>query len=156
MRVKFTPEESVRFADLSKKLCDDKDFCRMKEYVAHGSINVYQHSINVAKLAYLLKSRMKLKTDDRVLVEGALLHDFYLYDWHDAEIGLSFSKLHGYTHPFTACKNAISYYGIDDSTQEVIRCHMWPLTLRSLPRSKEAILVCIADKVCALKETILR
>ena len=48
----------------------------------HGSTSVYQHSINVAYLSLWLAGRLPLRTDRGALVRGALLHDYFLYDWH--------------------------------------------------------------------------
>ena len=64
--------------------------------------------------------------------------------------------MHGYTHPAKACENAVTYFDVNEDVQEVIRRHMWPLTLRSFPKSREAILVCMADKLCAIRETFDR
>ena len=52
----------------------------------HGSTSVYQHSINVAYLSLWLAGRLPLRTDRRALVRGALLHDYFLYDWHKNKI----------------------------------------------------------------------
>jgi len=35
----------------------------------------------------------------------------------------------------------------------MIYCHMFPLNIR-IPRYKESIILCVADKICAIKETI--
>ena len=128
----------------------------MDQYNAHGSVSVLEHSMNVAAMAYRLDRLFGKKADLEVLLPGALLHDFYLYDWHDKPLSIRIFRMHGYTHPSEACRNAAEIFQEDEKTQEVIRCHMWPLTLRSIPRHREAILVCIADKLCALTETLKR
>ena len=46
--------------------------------------------------------------------------------------------------------------GVDEDTAKVIHSHMWPLNLTRLPASKEAWIVCIADKCCSLHETLFR
>ena len=35
----------------------------------------------------------------------------------------------------------------------MIRSHMFPLNL-TLPRYRESVILCLADKVCAVKETV--
>ena len=48
------------------------------------------------------------------------------------------------------------YYDINDKEKEIIETHMWPLTITKFPKSIEAKIVCIADKLCSSKETIFR
>ena len=38
----------------------------------------------------------------------------------------------------------------------MIRSHMWPLNPERVPRSKEAWIVCVADKLVSLHETLFR
>ena len=71
-------------------------------------------------------------------------------------LSLYIFKMHGYTHPEEARSNAVKYFDVNEKIQNVIKSHMWPLTLRSIPRCKEAVLICMADKICALKETFNR
>ena len=156
MVVKLNRQQEERFLEIAKPYLDDDEVNRMKAYIAHGAISVYDHCLNVAKNAFYFNDVLKLKGDEDDLVAGGILHDFYLYDWHDASIGFGFDKLHGYTHPGIACKNAVEHFAVDAKVQEIIRCHMWPLTLRSLPRSREAIMICLCDKFCALKETLFQ
>lgn len=66
------------------------DVQRMREYIQHGSVTTYQHCKNVALVSFWLNRRLHLHADETSLAVGALLHDFYLYDWHT-------------TVPFTAC-----------------------------------------------------
>lgn len=84
---------------------------------------------------------------------GAFLHDFYLYDWHtQPPKGI----LHGFAHPHIASQNATFYFQINPEVQHIIRTHMWLLTLRFLPRSKEVVVVCVANKYCSAIETTMR
>ncbi|MBR4470883.1 MAG: HD domain-containing protein [Erysipelotrichaceae bacterium] len=152
----MSEEERKEFDSYAEKYLEDPVFRKMNEYKAHGKNTVLSHCVNVARMAYKLNRDLHVNADLDTLMVGALLHDFYLYDWHEARLFVNIFKMHGYTHPKRACENAMKYYDVDEDVQQVIRCHMWPLTLRSFPRSKEAKLVCIADKICALKETFDR
>ena len=152
----MTGEEEKQFDSYLEKYLNDPHFLKMDEYKAHGKNSVLSHSVDVAKPAYCLNRDLHMHADLDTLLTGAILHDFYLYDWHDARLFVNIFKMHGYTHPSKACENAVTYFDVNEDVQEVIRCHMWPLTLRSFPKSREAILVCMADKLCALRETFDR
>jgi len=124
----------------------------MKKSIAHGRITVHSHTRSVAETSLAIAELLKIRTDKRALITGALLHDYYLYDWHACKLG----KLHGFHHPRTAMNNAIRDYQVDPKVQNIILSHMWPLTLTNLPLSREAVIVCIADKISATNETLFR
>ena len=86
----------------------------------------------------------------RALVRGALLHDYFLYDWHEKDAS---HRWHGFHHPAAALKNASADFGLSPRERDVIAKHMFPLTLRP-PRFRESWIVCLADKWCALEETL--
>jgi uncharacterized protein len=83
-----------------------------------------------------------------------MLHDFYLYDWHHDDNGSH--RLHGFTHAQAACANARTHFGIDDRTGHVISSHMWALNPKKLPMTREAWIVCLADKCVSAYETLFR
>ena len=85
----------------------------------------------------------------QALIRGALLHDYFLYDWHDKANG---HHWHGFTHPGTALHNASEDWKLTPVEREIIKKHMFPLTPIP-PTCREALLVCLADKICAAKET---
>ena len=122
---------------------------RMEQYVQHGDTSCLRHCVAVAYLSYRLSLRLGLRCDARSLVRGAMLHDFFLYDWHQKSSGHSF---HGFTHPAAALHNAGRLLPLNPIEREIIRRHMWPLTPIP-PRCREAWLVCLADKICSLRET---
>lgn len=62
---------------------------------------------------------------------------------------------HGFAHPHIACRNAAMRFHVNAEVQHIITTHMWPLTLRFVPRSREAVLVCMADKYCSTLETVV-
>lgn len=123
-----------------------------KDYCQHGVISTYEHSIAVTYMAVYLALRSKKPVNMRSVVRGALLHDFYMYDWHNPEV--KGRKVHGYTHARMAMENAIREFGISALEQRIIYCHMFPLNLTRVPKEREALCVCMADKICATFETL--
>ena len=136
------------------KIKSSENVQKMNNYIQHGSVSTFEHCENVAKLSYLIDKCFLLHSDMNVLLTGAMLHDFYLYDWH--EKGDGSHHFHGFTHAKRAFENAKKEFNIDDATGHVIYCHMWPLNLERLPMSKEAWIVCIADKIVSLQESFFR
>ena len=132
----------------------DETVQQMKQYVQHGNVSTYDHCENVARLSYRIDKRLHLHCDLNVLLTGAMLHDFYLYDWHRPDGGSH--RLHGFRHARAAADKAKEVFGIDRKTEEVIASHMWPLNIGKIPGSREAWVVCIADKCASLYETVFR
>ncbi len=127
---------------------------QMKQFTQHGTTSVFEHVIAVAKFSLLfainLESLFGIKVDHKSLVRGALLHDYFLYDWHKPSEKRR--GLHGFTHPSIACENAVRDFDISPIEQDIIKHHMFPLTA-IWPQSIEGWLVCFADKWCAICET---
>lgn len=71
------------------------------QYLQHGVTSVYRHSLAVAYFSCYLAEKMHLKVRTREMIRGALLHDYFLYDWHEKSKD---HRLHGFTHPARALK----------------------------------------------------
>lgn len=126
----------------------------LKKYPNHKISNLFDHSSRVALCAYDISRRLHVDIDGTSLAKGAMLHDFYLYKaWRNETIG---TKEHWLGHPYTALKNAEKEFQLSDLEKNIITSHMWPLTFLHVPRSREAVLVCIADKICAFGEGVLK
>lgn len=149
----MSPTERKRF--IAKHVRELSEGGRMqvsRNFIQHGNTSVYDHSIRVAYYSLGLAERLHLRKHMRELVRGALLHDYFLYDWHvpDKE---NPHTLHGFYHPGTALRNASREYRLTKREKDIIKKHMWPLTVVP-PRCREAWIVTTADKWCSLMETL--
>ncbi len=120
------------------------------ECIQHGNVTVFEHSVNVAEISIAFAEKLPITVNEESLIKGALLHDYFLYDWHNKEQS---PGLHGFKHPYIALKNAEEDYDLNDIEKNIILRHMFPL-VPIPPRCKEAWIVCVADKYCALGETV--
>lgn len=118
--------------------------------IQHGSTTVFAHCVKVACFSLFLANKLHISVDVHALLRGALLHDYFLYDWHEKNAG---HRFHGFTHPATALKNAQQDFMLTPVEKDIIARHMFPLCPIP-PRCREAWLVCVADKYCALLETV--
>lgn len=146
-------DEYILFCSTIKTYTDHALVQSMKKYLQHGSVSTYEHSLHVAKICYWIDKSIPLKLDERTLLTSAILHDFYLYDWHSESVN-RINRLHGFRHPDVAAENAKKYFHITSKEENAIRSHMWPLTITKVPKSKEAWILCIADKYCAVQEIL--
>lgn len=151
--MKLTPQENRILCRLLSGTADAPAARRMRRYIQHGNVTTYQHCADVTRLCFALNRRLHLGADEHSLVRGAFLHDLYLYDWHKKDKS---HKWHGFHHADRALQNAQTYFSLNKTEKEMIYCHMWPLNLTRLPKSREALLLCVSDKCCALKETLFR
>ncbi len=142
--------KNTEFYGLIRDIVSTKEFRGMKRYRHHIKGSVYDHSIKVAYFCYKHHQRFGTDIDLRELVRGALLHDFYLYDWHDWIPG---HRLHLFTHPRLALRNALEKYpDLTERERDMIRNHMFPVTPWLLPRTRAGWLICLYDKVAALSD----
>jgi len=125
-------------------------FAQLKNYRQHGSSTVYDHSLNVARTALRVARRIPLKVDEAALVRGALLHDYFLYDWHVPDRA---RPNHALYHPRMAWENAGRDYDLGRTEADIIRRHMFPV-VPIPPRTLEGWIVCAVDKACAVQETL--
>lgn len=132
-----------------------KNFDRTKAHIQHGNMTVNSHCMNVAKYSLAISKKLEklgIKCQKAELVRGALLHDYFLYDWHKPDY-VKPHRLHGFYHPGIALKNAQKEYQLTPREADIIKKHMWPLTVVP-PMCREAWIVTTADKWCSLLETI--
>jgi HD superfamily phosphodiesterase len=128
-----------------------EEFVKLKDYFHHNS-SIYAHVQDVAYLSYRICKFLKL--DYRSAARGALLHDYFLYDWRNHDVpDLPREKFHGLEHPMIALANAKKHFFLNEIEEDIIKKHMWPLTL-FVPKYKESFIVSFADKYLSSKEFI--
>lgn len=147
--MKVTALDYKEFLSIAIPIIEHLDYQKLKAFLQHGKTNVYDHSLNVALRSFIYGKKHEL--DYRSMTKGALLHDFFLYDWHDPHKGF---RWHGYKHPHISYKNAQKIFGVNELEIDIIVNHMFPLTLFRVPKSKESWIVCLIDKKCSLMETL--
>jgi len=140
-------EQSETFRNIT----ESEKFKRTKNFMQHGRVSVFDHSVSVASTSLKISKKLHIKIDEDAMIKMALLHDYFLYDWHDK----TSPRMHGLKHASIAAKNAKRDFGLTKKEYKAIRSHMFPLNLR-LPLSREAFILTIADKYCATKESLKR
>ena len=137
------------FYDLISDIIRTDEFRRMKYHRHHVRSNARDHSIKVAFLCYLYHKKFSPPFDLREFVRGALLHDYYLYDWHDRAKG---TRLHLFTHPRRALHNVRNHYhDLTKMQKDMILHHMFPLTPVP-PLTRAGWLLWFYDKVAAVSD----
>lgn len=117
--------------------------------IQHGDTTVFQHSVAVTLTCVRMAQALGVPVYERDLVRGALLHDYFLYDWHVPDPS---HRLHGFRHPYFARDNAQRDFGLTPVERDMVVHHMFPL-VPVPPRCREAWILCLADKCVASRET---
>ncbi len=140
----MTIKRNIEFYQIIEDIIKNKKFINLKEDMHHG-ITRLDHSLSVAKTAYFLSTKLKMKNYVDV-TRAALLHDFY----NNEDLN---GKAIIIKHPQVAALNATKIFNINDIQINAIKAHMFPLGV-VLPKYKESWLVNIADKFVATYECI--
>lgn len=140
------PEISRQISALSA----EGRLAQTSDYLQHGRVSVYEHCLSVTRCSCDIARFLRIPVDHRSLIRGALLHDYFLYDWHEKDDG---HRWHGFHHPARALKNAREDFTLTEVESDIILRHMFPL-VPVPPACRESWIVCLADKIYATKETL--
>lgn len=123
----------------------------MIRHLSHHDASLADHSVAVAYYAFVIARSLGFRHSLQELARGALLHDFFHYDWRVSKPRSG--GLHGFDHPREALENAEASYGpLSALERDIILRHMWPLTPIP-PRYPESIIVCLVDKAVSVAES---
>ena len=139
------------YARIAGPVVRTAEFRQMAAFTQHGDTSTMEHCEAVAYFSLAFARAMRLRLDERSLVRGALLHDYFLYDWHDhAPV-----RWHGFTHPRRALENASRDFALNGIERDLIAHHMFPF-VPAPPHHREGWVVTLADKYCTLREVFMR
>jgi uncharacterized protein len=140
--------EDAEYRDCVSLLIENEKILSMDAFIQHSDITCLDHCIYVSYMSYRLCK--KLRFDYCSAARGAMLHDFFLYDWHKIK---PYEGLHGFHHSKIALRNANEHFELTDMEKDIIHKHMWPLTSK-VPKYKESLIVLLVDKYCATTEIL--
>ena len=146
--MKISEQDKKQLEEVYQSFLRDERILKMKEIAMHRGSNCYIHSFKVAKTAIRRALRHRKGNLYTILV-GAILHDYYLYDWRTDR---SKMRHHLGNHPYVAAENAERDFGVHETIKRVIKSHMWPVNISDFPRTKEARIISLADKHIYIKE----
>ncbi len=136
------------FYEIIEDIATHPDVLAMKKIKHHTpENNRYEHSMYVAYISFLICHKLGL--DARAAARGALLHDFeFLSEIPNRPHPVKLL----FTHPKNAVKQACSIFDLSKKERDIVKKHMWPMTVLSIPRYKESMIVSCVDKYCATIE----
>ena len=149
MKRGFALNTNKEFLLCIQDIKDNNTVLRMKNFIQHCDTSCYEHCYKVAFISYLICKKFNL--DYKAAARAGFLHDLFLYDWHVKSE--EHKPLHGFRHPYIALRNASKLYNLSKKEQDIIKKHMWPLTVIP-PRYLESYIVSFVDKYCAITESI--
>lgn len=138
------------FKLIVKDIITNKNILALRKHVQHASSSRFFHCLCVSYYTYAICKKLGL--DYISAARGAMLHDFYYYDWRDKHVEGQ-KKFHAFRHPRIALNNALDIFELNDIEKDIILKHMWPLTV-NFPAYKESYIVTLVDKYCATHEVI--
>jgi uncharacterized protein len=133
------------YDDIVADIVKNEQFQSLEKYLHHTS-SIMDHVKIVSFLSYKICKFLKL--DYVSAARGALLHDFFLYDWRTNK-----ERWHGLKHPRIALNNSLKEFDINSLEKDIILKHMWPLTIMP-PVHRESFIVSFVDKYVASMEFV--
>lgn len=150
--IKNTAEilKDKEYIEIVSELLKQDKVAQMKQFRQHHNTSCFDHCLYVSYNTYLICKKHNL--DYISAARAGLLHDLFLYDWRKRENGRE--GLHAFTHPKEALKQAMSITKLNAKEQDIIKNHMWPVTLE-FPKYKETYILTLVDKYFAVAEIFI-
>lgn len=136
------------FRECVQDIITNSNVLALKEHMQHINSTRFEHCEEVAYYTYVICKKLGL--DYVSAARGAMLHDFYFYDWRNKHVEGQ-KKFHLMRHPNIALTNALDLFELNDLEKDIIKKHMWPVTIIP-PGYKETFIVTCVDKYCATVE----
>ena len=146
-------------ADISaygKEVIDSELFRKAFAQKHHTNTTVGEHTLNVTaaalRMCYALE-KTGLRLDKRAVTIGALCHDLGIIGRYEK---FENNRICCRLLPIDSVRISRKLVPeIDHKTEEIIRCHMWPLN-GWMPTSAEGYLITVADKYSSIRELLYR
>ncbi len=104
----ITVDESwVEFQEIVKDIVTNSNVLALKEHMQHVSTSRFEHCEKVAYYTYQISKKLGL--DYVSAARGAMLHDFYFYDWRNKGVEGQ-KKFHAMRHPRNCSKKCFRYF----------------------------------------------
>ena len=145
MEITVADDISAEYRGLVQSILDNPEFKKLQRYKQHFQTTRFMHSLNVSYISWLIAR--KLGWDAQTAARAGLLHDFCVYDFKDK---LPNADIPAAAQPSEAASPSDTQFLRSDHDRQAILSHMFPLG--PLPESREAWLISLADKLCAISE----
>ena len=136
----------LEFMDTADPLLENPVVKDLANYNHHMGKTRLEHVKEVAWISFVIGKKLSL--DSRAIIRGGLLHDLFFYDWLREG-----PRFHGFRHHNIALKNARKITSLSKIEVDIIKKHMWPLTVIP-PKYPESFLVSMVDTFCSAKDYI--
>lgn len=135
---------NYEYNEIIKDIINNREFKKIEAY-PHHKINRLEHSKRVSYYSYKVSKILNL--DYIASARAGLLHDFFLNKYNKKNLNKLLVN-----HPLIAAKNAQKHFKLSPKEINIIESHMFPVSLKRLPKYKESLVVGTIDKLACIYE----
>lgn len=141
--------EDLEYLSLVDDILKHKEFEKTKVINHHG-LNRYDHSVRVSYSSYKVAKFLRL--DSKEVARAGLLHDFFLVN--NKKISPTEKINTVINHPRYAVAYSEKFFKLNEKEKDIIKTHMFPISINLIPKYAESWIVNIVDNVVAIYEQI--
>ena len=141
-----TGNDDIEYMEIVSEILKNREFNKLKDFTHHKTTRM-EHSKRVAYLSYRICKKLNL--DYVSAARGGLLHDFFLNKYNTKN-----SRKLLISHPSIALNNAKKHFVLSDKEKNIIKCHMFPVSISVFPKYRESVVVSLVDKVMWFYEKV--